>query len=334
MSDKIAKLPFFEDHGRIKVANIKTETAYDVLGISSFHKIFGKGSPEFPIGIADTGVDLYHVETNGKVLTQVRNIGKDGDELHPHGTHVAGIIVGHANIKGIAPDATLHDAIVLDKDGAGSEQSVIEGILAMVEEGARIINMSLGFHGYSRRLANVIKEQRQKGVLFICAAGNEGKKGLSYPGKDKNTIAVAAARYSPEIGWAIPSFSSRGSEIHISANGYKVTSAIPNNNYADFSGTSMACPFVAGAANIAMSARVGMTQEMFEEALTETAYDILRKGKDTDSGHGVINPFSLVNTLVGQLAEENAPKYVTMEQFKALENKLLSLGQVITKALN
>lgn len=137
---------------------------------------------------------------------------------HQHGTHLAGLIASRDRLRGMAPNPVLMPVKVLDEDMAGSEWSLVEGIVWAVDHGAEVINLSLTFSpGYlpSEALLAAVSYAEQEGAVLVAAVGNHGAREVSYPAALPGVIAVAAARpdkddgsevkhadYSNE-GWAI-----------------------------------------------------------------------------------------------------------------------------------
>lgn len=207
------------------------------------------------VGIIDTGIDDTHPVLTGKVVKR-RDYIKDGRktiEFNPHGTHVAGTLAADANnLKGIAPKVKLHDYRVLDINGSGSYANITKAIKDAVDDGCHIINMSLGGPSPHAPLQSVLKYAVSKGVLVICAAGNEGANKISYPAYYPEVISVGAVQFDPSTGNLTlpetPWFSNTNTSVDLCGDGWNVFSCIPNKKYAVYSGTSMATPSIAGMA--------------------------------------------------------------------------------------
>jgi serine protease len=180
-----------------------------------------------------------------------------------HGTHVAGTIAQTTSnglgAAGLAFCATLMPIKVLTRQGFGTVANVAEGIRWAADEGAQVVNLSLGGPMRSRILEDAVNHALEKGVVVVAAAGNSGRK-VGYPAAYPGVIAVSATDDSDTIA----PFSSRGPEIAIAAPGVRVTQQTVCNGGRDrceifgtFNGTSMAAPHVAGAA--AMVEELGTT---------------------------------------------------------------------------
>jgi serine protease len=238
------------------------------------------------VAVIDTGVACFDKGpfTRGTDLAGTRceggwNFVDDNAQAaddHGHGTHVAGTIAQTTNngvgTAGLAYCATLMPIKVLSKQGFGTVANVAEGIRFAADEGAQIINMSLGGPIKSQILEDAVKHAISKGVLIVAAAGNSGKK-VGWPAAYPGVVAVSATDDKDKIAW----FSSRGPEVVLSAPGVGVTQQTVCNGGKDkceifgtFNGTSMASPHVAGVAALVES--MGVTDaDALRDALTSTA---------------------------------------------------------------
>jgi serine protease len=195
---------------------------------------------------------------------------------HGHGTHVAGTIAqttdNGVGAAGLAFCSTLMPIKVLSRQGFGSTASVAEGIRFAADNGAQVINLSLGGPIKSRILEDAVEHAIGKGVVVVAAAGNSGRS-VGWPAAYPGVVAVSATDDKDQIAW----FSSRGPEVAIGAPGVAVTQQTVCNGGKDrceifgtFNGTSMASPHVAGVA--AMLESEGVTDaSAVRDALTSTA---------------------------------------------------------------
>ncbi len=195
---------------------------------------------------------------------------------HGHGTHVAGTIAQTTNngmgTAGLAYCATLMPIKVLSRQGFGSTANVAEGIRYAADEGAQVINMSLGGPIKSQILEDAVNHALAKGVVVVAAAGNSGRS-VGYPAAYPGVIAVSATDDKDNIA----RFSSRGPQVVIAAPGVAVTQQTVCNGGKDkcevfgtFNGTSMASPHVAGVA--AMVESLGVTDPAaVRDALEDSA---------------------------------------------------------------
>jgi len=245
-----------------------------------------------PVVILDTGVP-NHVDlspTGGKSFIP----GYEEDQ-NGHGTHCGGIIAAIANnnmgVMGIAPDCADWYGAVLDKDGSGRIEHIVAGIRWAVDEvGAKVISMSLGIpdgHPIYEAFEEAVNYAYSQGVAVICAAGNEAS-GVGQPACYDSAIAVAAVDRYQDKAW----FSNKGPELDFAAGGVDVYSTFLNNGYAKLSGTSMACPAIAGIAALIIADEKNdhgkwLTPDELVEKMRRIAYDVGEEGFDELYGHGI-----------------------------------------------
>lgn len=219
------------------------------------------GTPETVVAVLDTGIDQDHPD----LATQIKanaNFTKSPtpDDLHGHGSHVAGIAAAAGNngegVAGVAFGASLMNVKVLDDSGNGSCSRAAQGIVWAVDNGARVLNLSFGGPAGCDAQARAVRYAAERGVLVTAAAGNVGSEEASYPGRYDEVIAVAASDRSDGLA----SFSNRGSWVDVAAPGVGILSTLPNHeaaysvrDYGYMSGTSMAAPMAAGAAAVLWS---------------------------------------------------------------------------------
>ena len=225
------------------------------------------------VAIIDTGVACFDkgpfmrgTDLAGTRCSGGYNFIDDNDQAHDdhgHGTHVAGTVAQTTNnglgAAGLAFCANLMPVKVLSKGGFGTVANVAEGIRFAADNGAQIINMSLGGPIKSKILEEAVAHAHSKGVIIVAAAGNSGRS-VGYPAAYPGVIAVSATDQNDKIAW----FSSRGPEVAIGAPGVAVTQQTICDGgknkcevFGTFNGTSMASPHVAGAA--AMVYGLGIT---------------------------------------------------------------------------
>ena len=214
--------------------------------------------------------------------------GKDID-ASGHGTHVAGIIAAVANNgiggSGVAPNAKILPVQVLDQAGQGDARDVAAGVRFAADNGARVINLSLGGATESSSLTQAITYANDKGALVVAAAGNGGATDKpKWPASLDLTLAVTAIDQANNA----TSFDQRGDYIDLSAPGANIVSTA-KGDYVTLSGTSMAAGFVAGAAALLFAAEPRVTNAQVRDILLRTATDIGEPGRDVTFGAGLIN---------------------------------------------
>jgi subtilisin len=224
------------------------------------------------VGIIDTGVgDHPDLAVEGGTNTvQGEKPGDWRDNGAGHGTHVAGIVAGRGvngrGVRGLAPGVHLRSYRVFGKgDEGASNYAILKALDRAVEDGCDLVNMSLGGPDRDEATRSAMVDARAQGTLVICAAGNDGRGPVSYPGAEQLAIAVSAmgrkgtfpadsthaaevmAPYGKDRANFIAGFSNVGPEIDLAGPGVAVVSTVPGG-YAAWDGTSMACPAVTGAA--------------------------------------------------------------------------------------
>lgn len=210
------------------------------------------------VAVVDTGCDLDHPDLKDNLVDgyDFINDSRSPVDENGHGTHVAGTIAASNNKKGIvgvAPKCKIMPIKSLDANGEGNVKNICEGILYAADNGADIITMSLGTPSHAKIFQDTLKYAKDKGCVVFCAAGNSGQKNtIMYPARYPETISVG----SISNDYKISKFScSKGSELDFLAPGENVISCVPNDSYANMTGTSMANPFAAGCAALLLSYR-------------------------------------------------------------------------------
>lgn len=247
------------------------------------------------ISVIDTGIDYSHPELadNYKGGYDFVNDDADPKDDNGHGTHCAGIIAAGANgegIVGIAPEANLYAIKALDSEGNGYISDVISGIEWSVKNNMKIISMSIGSTQDSTAFRDACDKAYNAGLLLVASTGNTGNAAgtgdtVTYPGKYDSVIAVAATDNANNRA----SFSGTGADVELAAPGVSIYSTYLDSGYAAKSGTSMACPHVAGTAALVWAAYSNYSNVQVRERLQETTEDLGMTGKDDKFGYGMIN---------------------------------------------
>jgi subtilisin family serine protease len=251
------------------------------------------GSRQVIVADIDTGIDYNHVdlafniwrnpnptEKNDRVgFDFVHNDGLPFDDQE-HGTHTAGTVgaVGGngVGISGVSQVVALMALKFLAKDGSGTTADAIRAIDYAIAHGAQVLSNSWGGQGDSdnRALREAITRAQVKGVLFVAAAGNNSadndvQGSASYPAafQNDNLISVAATDEDDNLTY----FSNYGKRTtHLAAPGSRIYSTIPGDQYKQMSGTSMACPHVAGAAALLWSQHPDWDYHKVKQVLLST----------------------------------------------------------------
>ncbi len=250
------------------------------------------------VAIIDSGIDTKHDQLKGQLYSNpnevVNGVDDDGngmiDDIHGydfisqsgdlsdntgHGTHIAGIIAADhskGQVTGVAPKAKL---LMYDFFGPSQDGTVfdaIRGIRAAAAAGAKVINASWGGPGCSSALEAELNNLSAQGVLFIAAAGNEGSnidRTPSYPAAYNAYTQLTVGAMTPDEYTA--GFSNYGNRVDVVAPGVNIVSTYPGNRYINMDGTSMATPFVAGAAALLWSAFPAAKAIDIKKALMDSA---------------------------------------------------------------
>ena len=211
------------------------------LGISSDNTTWGEG---VRIAMLDTGIGKHG--SLGERVREIDLITGDGPtiELNGHGTAVAALMIGDDGVsQGIAPAASLLSIRIADNNGSSNSFLLSEGIVRAVDEGAQIINISMGSYGDSPLVRDAVAYATERQVLVVAAAGNEGFSSPAYPAAYDGVIAVGAV----DAAGQHLDFSNAGDSIDVAAPGFEIVSAWPGEEYTSFTGPSAATPLVAGA---------------------------------------------------------------------------------------
>ncbi len=278
-------------------------------------------TPRPIIAILDGGIDRDHPEWSGPdspltggftAFPGQSDALADDWGLTGHGTHVAGVAAAPANgigIVGVAPGragtASVMPVQVADRFGDFSDADLIAGIRFAVQNGARVINISAGGPGAVAAFERTVFWATQRGAVIVAAVGNEGDSAnpINYPAAYRRVIGVAA-QCSGDLNAACPraygvaAYSNRNSTVDITAPGDGIVSTVPASverdliapGYGIKDGTSMASPFVTGAAALLQAANGNrLSPFQVRRQLENTATDMGPTGRDNQSGYGSLN---------------------------------------------
>lgn len=248
------------------------------------------GSQELLVAVVDSGVDATHPDFTGRVRQGYDFVDLDSNPSDPygHGTHVAGIIAASGDngqgVAGLAWRVGILPVRVLDGNGQGYFSDVIAGIRYAADQGADVINLSLGGSTAPQALQEAVDYAYSQGVIIVAAAGNNGLETLSYPAACQHVIGVGASDQDDRP----TTFSNRSAGLDLLAPGVSIYSDYPGNRYMAMSGTSMSAPQVSGALALLLSAQPDLSPEEAERVLTQAATDLGVEGRDDSTGWGLL----------------------------------------------
>ncbi len=274
------------------------ESAWDLIAQS------GSGK-EVIVAVIDSGVDMHHPDLQGRLISGYDFANNDGDpeDDSGHGTKVCGILGAVGNngvgIAGVAWDVDITIMPVKfmkvnDGQTTGNLSDAVNAIYYAVDHGAQIINASWGFYEHSSSLDDAIAYAKNKGVLFVASAGNNGQDNdtsVHYPSNCPydNVIAVAAM----DTDGSIASFSNFGSKtVQIMAPGVGITTTTINDSYvSNAAGTSFATPFVTGIAAMVLSQSPDMNYATLRQIILSSATKTPSVGSSMVATGGCVNAY-------------------------------------------
>jgi len=249
------------------------------------------GDPAVIVAVVDTGVDLDHPDLRGRLVPgrNVLNPGAPPQDDQGHGTHVAGIIAArtnnHRGVAGVTWQCRIMPVKVLDARGAGNLFDVGDGIIWATDNGAKVINLSLGNYVESRYLRDAVRYAFARDVVLVAASGNDALPDSGFPASYPEVLAVSALRPDRRLA----DYSNYGAAIDLTAPGDEIASTFPDDRYAALSGTSMASPHVAGVAALVRSVNPTLSNRDVIGLLIRTSRDLGRPGWDPLYGHGQVD---------------------------------------------
>lgn len=243
------------------------------------------------VALLDTGVDASHPDLSDRVIGGYNFVDDNGDisDNNTHGTACAGIIVSSSKstegTRGIAPEAYLLPVKVMNDKGKGESFAVIEGMVYAIDQGARILNLSIGTRGMCSALNDAIQYAIKKGALVVASAGNDGTPEILMPAGYKDVICVGAV----DANYQHAPFSNYGEALDIVAPGVAINTTATEDGYIQFSGTSAAAPFVSGALAAIISENPHLSSAKIRERLLAGADNLGYAGRDEYYGEGMLN---------------------------------------------
>jgi thermitase len=238
------------------------------------------GSDTVTIAVLDTGININHEDLVGK---STGNLDDNG-----HGTLVAGITGAVGNnskgIAGICWGCKVASYKVLNSNGIGGDSGIATAITQAADQGAKVINLSLGSYSFSSTEQSAINYAWNKGVLIVGASGNDGLTTPFYPAAFTNVLSVGQT----DPNDSRMATSNYGSWLDVVAPGLSSLSTTMDGSYSFASGTSIAAPHVSGLAGLIYSANPGLSNQQVVDIIQNSAIDLGTVGRDDQFGYGRI----------------------------------------------
>jgi len=249
-----------------------------------------KSIKSITVAVIDSGVQADHPDLKYAILSGYDFVSNKVNAFddNGHGTFVAGIIAARANdigIKGLYANVRILPVKVMDANGAGTYEDTAKGIIYAADNGAKVINLSIGGYGNSSMLQEAVDYALSKGCIVVAAGGNDGVAQEIYPAAYPDVIGVGAISEGDSI-WQ---YSNRGKHIDVVAPGVNVISTSLESGYAVASGTSAAAPVVSAMAALLATERPDLSASVIARIIQQSARDLGDNGRDNVYGSGAID---------------------------------------------
>lgn len=277
----------------------------DIHAPSGWEEETGKDS--VIIGFVDTGLDFDHPELQNKFVSRGKDFVNGDDDAtddNGHGTHIASIAAAETNngigIAGVAWNCKILPAKAMSATGLGSYANIIDAIRWLADNGAHVINLSIGGDADSSALKDAMKYAYSQGVVLVASAGNDSTSVLYPAAYDLYCLAVASTDYND----AHANWSNTGPQVDVAAPGERILGCVPTwyyaqewgifdvDPYAYGYGTSSSAPQVAGLAALIKSLKPDLGVMDIMNIIRYSSDDVnqdLLPGVDDNIGYGRIN---------------------------------------------
>ena len=254
---------------------------------------FTTGLSNAVVAVLDSGINPAHPDLLGQVLPGYDFVNEDDDPSDDfgHGTAVAGAVAAAGNngigVAGVAYSCRVLPVKVLDASGFASYSCIAQGIRYAVDQGARVINLSIVGSESSDTLQDAVNHAWSNNAVIVAAAGNNADAVPQYPAACDHVVGVSATEPDDSLAW----FSSYGNTVTLAAPGDDIWT-IQNHAsepYGAWRGTSFASPIAAGVAALVAAENPSLSNTQIVAILEQTADDIGEVGCDTSFGHGRVN---------------------------------------------
>jgi len=300
--------------------------AVPYLGIPAVWETYPDDAADVIVAVIDSGICAGHPDLAGRVLSGYDYVDNDlnptTEDYRAHGCAAAGVIAANINngvgIAGAAPNAQILPLRVLDDTGFGSFADVAVAIIDATDQGADVINLSLGSASTTTMVRDAVHYAASQGVILVAAAGNAGQERVDYPAAYPDVIAVGAIRRNG----ARAGFSNYGDGIDTVAPGDDIYTLDDNDGYQTIDGTSFSAPYVSAMVVLSKTINKGLIYDggliRFEDSAIVSSGDglVCDTYRLTSSSLGQVSDNLLLNAVgnqaafaaTGNLTGENADK--------------------------
>ena len=300
VTPELAEIGTVKNTQRLNDPHLNKQWMADPYKLDKFHKLteqkkFQAAGTESLIAILDTGVDSGHEDLKGNYISISRRYDSD---TRGHGTHCAGIAaavtgnkIGIASLIPAKAPVKVTSIKVLNNFGAGTQKTIIDGIILAADKGCSVISLSLGgptSDSKEKAYTEAVKYAQSKGSIVVVAAGNSGRDAKSYtPANTPGVIVVTALDSLMRKASFGNDVSSLG--MGLAAPGTGIYSTFPKNQYKPFNGTSMAAPFISGL--------VGLMKAYDPTLTTEEVYKLIYDSAQKKNKLIIADPYSAMEQL-------------------------------------
>ena len=260
------------------------------------------------IAVVDTGVECTHPDLAAACVDgwNVVDGNDDTTDKHRHGTIEAGaaaaVVDNGKGVAGVAWGAKVMPIKAMGDDGSGQTGDIAAGIVWAAENGAHVINMSLGGESGSQVMADAVDLAVARGAFLAASAGNTPTGRPLYPAAYGGVVGVGATTRDDRR----PDFGNFGAHVVLSAPGVSILTTDLGGGYAPHDGTSESTALVAGAAALLLGQEPGRTADEVRALLMTTAVDLGPAGRDDEFGHGRVDVGGAVEA--GEPEEDPEPE--------------------------
>ncbi|MFP3982469.1 MAG: S8 family serine peptidase [Desulfurivibrionaceae bacterium] len=255
-----------------------------------------QGASGETIAIIDSGIDPDHPDLAAKLIPGKNFLDESSDthDVLGHGTAVTGSATAIGDnlegVAGVAWDNAIMPLVVLSSDNWAYYSDIASAITYAVDNGARVMNISIAGSSSSYTLQNAVDYAWDKGAVIIAAAANESTDTPYYPAACDHVVAVSATDSSDNLA----SFSNYGSWVDLCAPGTSIVTTNNGGGYGTWNGTSFSSPITAGVVALMFSENAGLTNSELVNLLTGAVDDLGADGFDSTFGHGRLNAYNAV----------------------------------------